>query len=66
MRQGIAAALVLDISARLQELGFERLEVAANPHAMASYDHLGFVEVRKVDTPGYQAPRMSRPTRSLD
>jgi GNAT superfamily N-acetyltransferase len=66
MRQGIAAALVLDISARLHELGFERLEVTANPHATAFYDHLGFVEVRKVDTPGYQAPRMSRPTRSLD
>lgn len=63
MRQGIAAALVLDIAARLHELGFERLEVTANPHAVAFYDHVGFVEVRKVDTLGYPAPRMTRLTR---
>jgi GNAT superfamily N-acetyltransferase len=62
MRQGIARALVLDISARLRELGFERLEVTANPHAMAFYEHLGFVADRIVDTAGYPAPRMMRPT----
>jgi GNAT superfamily N-acetyltransferase len=65
MRQGIAAALVLDISARLSDLHFERLEVTVNPHAMAFYEHLGFVADRIVDTPGYPTPRMSRPTGSL-
>lgn len=66
MRLGIAAALVLDISARLHELGFERLEVTANPHAMAFYEHAGFVEVGTVDTSGYPASRMSRPTCPAD
>jgi GNAT superfamily N-acetyltransferase len=65
MRQGTALALVLDISARLDNLHFERLEVTANPHAMAFYEHLGFVEDRIVDTAGYPAPRMSRPTGAL-
>jgi GNAT superfamily N-acetyltransferase len=62
MRHGIGAALVTDLSARLNDLGFETLEVTANPHAMAFYDVLGFVELRMVDTPGYSAARMSRPT----
>ena len=66
MRHGIATALVLDISARLFDLGFETLEVTANPHAMAFYENLGFVQIRMVDTLGYPAPRMSRPTRPLD
>jgi GNAT superfamily N-acetyltransferase len=66
MRQGIAAALVLDISSRLHQLGFERLEVTANPHAMPFYEHLGFVADQIVHTPGYPAPRMSRPTSSPD
>jgi ribosomal protein S18 acetylase RimI-like enzyme len=66
MRHGIATALVLDISARLNVLRFETLEVTANPHAMAFYEDLGFVEIRIVNTSGYPAPRMSRPTRRLD
>ena len=66
MRQGIATALVLDIAARLHALGFENLEVTANPHAMAFYERLGFVRVRTVDTPGYPASRMSRPTTPAD
>jgi GNAT superfamily N-acetyltransferase len=66
MRQGIAAALVLDICARLHDLGFERLEVTANPHAMAFYERMEFVEVRTVDTSGYPASRISRPTGPAD
>jgi GNAT superfamily N-acetyltransferase len=62
MRQGTATALVLDISARLYDLGFQRMEVTANPHAVAFYEHLGFVADQIVATPGYPAPRMSRPT----
>jgi ribosomal protein S18 acetylase RimI-like enzyme len=66
MRRGIGAALVLDVSARLKDLHFESLEVTANPHAMAFYEQLGFVEIRIVETMGYPAPRMSRPTSLLD
>jgi GNAT superfamily N-acetyltransferase len=66
MREGIATALVLDISSRLCRLGFERLEVTANPHAMVFYERLGFVAERIVDTPGYPALRMSRPIGSSD
>jgi ribosomal protein S18 acetylase RimI-like enzyme len=62
MRRGIATSLVQDIAARLSALNFATLEVTANPHAMAFYKHLGFVEERIVDTPGYPASRMSRPT----
>lgn len=66
MRQGIAMALVFDISSRLNQLGFESLEVTANPHAVPFYEHLGFVADQIVDTEGYPAPRMSRPTSSPD
>ena len=65
-RRGIGAELVLDISARLGELHFEELEVTANPNAMAFYEHLGFVGDQNIETPGYRARRMSRPTRSPD
>jgi GNAT superfamily N-acetyltransferase len=61
MRRGIGAALVMDLSARLNELDFEKLEVTANPHAMAFYEHLGFVEAGIVDTKFYPTPRMWRP-----
>ena len=64
MRQGIAAALVPDVSERLRVLGFERMEVTANPHAMPFYLYLGLVAHEIVDTPGYPAPRKSRPTSS--
>jgi ribosomal protein S18 acetylase RimI-like enzyme len=66
MRNGIASSLVRDISARLNSLHFATLEVTANPHAMAFYEHMGFVEDRVVDTSGYPASRMSRPTRPTD
>lgn len=61
MRRGIGEALVIDISARLKTLHFEELEVTANPHAMAFYQHLGFVEAGMVATKFYPAPRMRRP-----
>jgi ribosomal protein S18 acetylase RimI-like enzyme len=66
MRQGLATALVMDTSARLHELGIARLEVTANPHAMAFYERLGFVKFRTVDTSGYPASRMSRTTNLTD
>jgi ribosomal protein S18 acetylase RimI-like enzyme len=61
-RRGIGELLVLDISKRVQELGFETLEVTANPHAMAFYEHMGFVAGRLVRTEFYAAPRMRRNT----
>ncbi len=66
MRRGIARALVLDLSARLHGLGFDRMEVTANPHAMAFYEHMGFATERMVETPGYRTPRMSRRTGASD
>jgi len=58
MRHGIGRRLVLDISEQLKELGFETLEVTANPHAMAFYEHMGFIATRIVETQFYPAPRM--------
>lgn len=62
MRQGIGEALVLDISAKVQQLKFDTLEVTANPHAMAFYEHMGFQFDHVVDTEFYSAPRMHRST----
>ena len=59
-RRGIGELLVLDISERVRELGFESLEVTANPHAMAFYEHVGFIRCGLVDTAFYAAPRMRR------
>jgi len=61
MRRGIGEALVLDVSARLNEQHVEMLEVTANPHAMRFYEHMGFTELRIVNTQFYPAPRMRRP-----
>ena len=61
-RRGVAELLVLDISSRLRKLGFETLEVTANPHAMAFYEYMGFVAYGVVDTELYAAPRMRRAT----
>jgi GNAT superfamily N-acetyltransferase len=62
MRRGIGEQLVLDILRRLRTLGFETLEVTANPHAMDFYEHMGFVADGVVDTEFYPAPRMQRLT----
>jgi len=62
MRHGVGEALVEDISSLMREQNFEWLEVTANPHAMAFYEHVGFVADRLVDTEFYPAPRMHRST----
>ena len=62
MRRRIGEALVRDISDRVRALGFETLEVTANPHAMAFYEHMGFAAGRLVDTEFSPALRMRRPT----
>jgi ribosomal protein S18 acetylase RimI-like enzyme len=61
-RRGIAELLVLDISGRVREMGFETLEVTANPHAIAFYEAMGFVECGLVETEFYAASRMRRNT----
>jgi GNAT superfamily N-acetyltransferase len=61
-RRGIAELLVMDISERVRELGYETLEVTANPHAMAFYEYMGFVTSGLVETEFYAAPRMKRKT----
>ncbi len=61
-RRRIGEALVRDISQRVRALGFETIEVTANPHAMDFYEHMGFVAVRMVDTEFYPGLRMRRPT----
>ena len=62
MRRGIGRRLVLAIAAAARELGFDRLEVTANPHAMRFYERAGFVADRVVETAFYPAPRMHRTT----
>jgi ribosomal protein S18 acetylase RimI-like enzyme len=61
-RRRIAELLVLEISRRVRNLGFATLEVTANPHAMAFYEHMGFVAYGLVETEFYAAPRMRRRT----
>jgi GNAT superfamily N-acetyltransferase len=58
MRHGVGEALVVDISSLVREQRFESLAVTANPHALAFYEHMGFVVDRFVDTEFYPAPRM--------
>jgi GNAT superfamily N-acetyltransferase len=62
MRHGIGRTLVLAITAAARELGFDRLEVTANPHALEFYERTGFVADRVVETEFYPAPRMHRTT----
>ena len=61
-RRSVAELLVLDTSERVRELGFETLEVTANPHAMPFYEYMGFVKCGLVDTEFSEAPRMRRKT----
>jgi GNAT superfamily N-acetyltransferase len=58
MRQGVGKALVVDLVAMARAHSLARLEVTANPHAMAFYESLGFVAGRDVETRFYPAPRM--------
>jgi GNAT superfamily N-acetyltransferase len=61
-RRRIGEALVRDISQLDRALGFETIEVTANPHATDFYEHMGFVAVRVVDTELNPGLRMRRPT----
>ena len=58
MRHGIGRALVGDAASYARERGRARLEVTANPHALAFYKQEGFVAIRDVETRFGRAPRM--------
>ena len=58
MRRGIGHALVEDAAAYALAGGCGRLEVTANPHALAFYERERFVVDHEVDTRFGSAPRM--------
>src|SRR6202021_322874 len=58
MRRGIGRALVLDMIAVARGRGIDRVEVTANPHALAFYENAGFVICGQVTTRFRTAPRM--------
>ncbi len=63
MRRGVGTAMVGDVSLKVHGLRFATLEVTANPHAVAFYEHLGFAATHLVATELHPAvPRMVRPT----
>jgi ribosomal protein S18 acetylase RimI-like enzyme len=57
-RRGIATALVSRIAEVLRARGAERLEVTANPHAMAFYRAAGFIDCGVAETNFGAAPRL--------
>jgi len=61
MRKGVGNQLVLDVVEMAGRTGARRLEVTANPHALAFYAYAGFVFDRDVETRFGPAPRMYRP-----
>lgn len=58
MRRGIGLSLVRDAAATARAQGVCRIEVTANPHALAFYEHAGFVEDGTAETRFGPAPRM--------
>jgi GNAT superfamily N-acetyltransferase len=59
MRRGIGRALIADAARRARRIGAERIEVDANPQAIAFYEAVGFVETGVANTQFGPAPRMS-------
>jgi GNAT superfamily N-acetyltransferase len=49
-RRGIARTLILDAVRTAREAGHQRLSVTGNPHALAFYLAVGFVEIGETDT----------------
>ena len=58
MRRGIASDLISDVERRARDRGATRIEVTANTHAMAFYQHVGFVQDGEAQTEGGPQPRM--------
>jgi len=57
-RRGIATALVSRIAEVLRAQGAERVEVTANPHALAFYCAVGFIDGGVAETDFGVAPRL--------
>ena len=60
MRSGIGRLLVEDATRIARERGATRVDVIANPQAVAFYEAVGFVRVGEAQTRFGPAPRMSR------
>jgi len=61
MGRGIGRALVADVVEVARKGGIRRIEVTANPHAMAFYERTGFVVDHDVETRFGPACRMHLP-----
>ena len=61
MRTGVATRLIADMAERSREEGASRVEVTANPHAMAFYLHAGFLGAGEVETAFGPGTRMYLP-----
>ena len=58
MRRGIATALVNRVVEVLRANGVQRLELTANPDALAFYRAAGFTDCGVAETAAGSAPRM--------
>jgi GNAT superfamily N-acetyltransferase len=58
MRRGIGLALMQDAAAIARAQGVKRIEVTANPHALAFYERAGFVAAGTTETRFGPAARM--------
>jgi ribosomal protein S18 acetylase RimI-like enzyme len=61
-RRGIARWLVLDAVSEARQRGHARLLVTANPHAMAFYSAVGFVDIGQASTELGSGSRMELDT----
>ena len=59
MRAGVGRRLVEDATGRAREWGATRIDVVANPQAVAFYEAVGFTWVGEAQTRFGPAPRMS-------
>ena len=64
-RRGIGRALVDEAGARARHAGAVRIDVTANPDALAFYVSVGFVVVGEAETRFGVAPRMSLEIRDV-
>jgi ribosomal protein S18 acetylase RimI-like enzyme len=58
-RQGIGRALVTELAARARRVDVTRVEVTANPDALAFYEAVGFRTTGSAETRFGPAPRMT-------
>jgi GNAT superfamily N-acetyltransferase len=65
MRNGVARQLILHIAAEAERQNVARIDVTANPHALAFYNAVGFVAGSPADTEFGPAQRMHLDVASL-